>query len=162
MIYQTSPKSGVSYSITYLHSVISHSHSLVNEEDAVSSCDLLRNGPQRIRRAEGQCGNREDRLGQHDGRPKGWQYYQLVGSMVRLRILKAVLPALLLLDLQDAGPAKYLNTWPADGTTRFIEGMGGFLKSTCVPKKQPTAGREHGPLTRDKVDDPVANATWHA
>lgn len=92
----------------------------------------------------------------------GWQYYQLVGSMVCLRILKAVLPAPLLLDLQDAGPAKYLNTWPADGTTRFIEGMCGFLKSTCVPKKQPTAGREHGPLTRDKVDDPVANATWHA
>lgn len=79
---------------------------------------------------------------------------------VRLRILRAVLPALLL-DLQDAGPAKYLNTWSADGTTRFIEGIGVLLKSTCIPKKQPTAGREHGPLTRDKVD-PVANATWYA
>lgn len=135
-------------SITYLHSIISHSHSFVNEENAVSSRNLLGNGPQRICRAEGQCGNREDRLGQHDERPRWMAIFsigQIYGAFQDSQSSPASDTTTTSIP-QDAGPAKYLNTWPADDKTRFIEGMCGFLKSTCVPKKQPLwAGREHAP-----------------
>lgn len=142
---------------TYLHSIISHSHNLVNEKNAVSSCDLLGNGPQRICRAKGQCGNREDRLGQHDGRPRrmailsiGRIYGAFQDSQSSPASATTTLP-------EDAGPAKHLNTWPADGTTRFVEGMGGFPNRHASQRSSPQldGSTEHGPLTRDRPARPM-------